>query len=230
MAQGSRGRWLRVAATGFGVLICTGLVGCLNGDKPKDTKSTGKQPTPGLPGTPRLDAPGVGAGTGGTGAMNTPKGGQPTNQFTGAGANLQPGGGFAASNQFRPGTTGQNTLTSNPQQPINYGAIPAGGPPTLGAPAQTGVQPAGGPLGMTNPGPGAGGYSASSPPPPPLTDIVPPPPPLYGSPSGTPSGGSGAPPASLGPIEPPAPAPGSTGKGPPLNTTFGGGVGLYPAQ
>ena len=45
MAQGTRGRWIRAATTGFGMVLCTGLVGCMNWDKPKDTKAT-KQATP----------------------------------------------------------------------------------------------------------------------------------------------------------------------------------------
>ena len=87
MAHGTRGRWMRVATTGFGVVLCTGLAGCMNTDKPKETKATPKLPPPGLTGTPML--PG-GAGAGAVGRT-----GQPTGQFVGAGANLQPGGGFS---------------------------------------------------------------------------------------------------------------------------------------
>ena len=41
MAHGTRGRWLRVAATGFGVMLCTGLVGCMGWDKSKVTNEGG---------------------------------------------------------------------------------------------------------------------------------------------------------------------------------------------
>ena len=220
MAQGSRRLW-RVATTGFGVLICTSLVGCLNWDKSKDTKNTGKQPGPGLYGTPTLPP-------GGTGAMNTnTKSGQPNNTF--AGSNLAPGGGFVpGGSQFRPDATGRNTLTSNPQQPFNYGALPAGGSPMLGAPTPpSGLQPAGGPLGMNNPTPG-NGYASNNPPPPslPLEGIGPPPAPplpLYSAPPGG-EFGSGSPSIGPMPIAPPsAPPAAPSGKGSP-NYNFTPGV------
>src|SRR5262245_35552638 len=154
MAQGTRGRWLRVAASGFGVVLCSGLVGCWNMDKPKDSVGGGK-PTPGLPGTPTLQ-PGMG-----NPAAN--KTGQPGGQFTGTGANLQPSGGMqpgAGLGQTRTGTNGLNTNMIGAVQPIDSRQPPSnfGG---IGAPAQPGVtQPggAGGPLGAAplNPGSGTG--------------------------------------------------------------------------
>ncbi|MBN9120685.1 MAG: hypothetical protein J0I06_16300, partial [Planctomycetes bacterium] len=153
MAQGTRGRWVRAAATGFGVVLCTGLVGCMNSDKPKDTKAT-RQPGPGLPGTPMLQ-PGAGAGAA---ANRTPQPGlgQP---YNGPGGNIQPTGGFGTtgtSGSFRTGSTGVNPLTTSVPQP-NFSA-PPGAPGTIGAPAQPGMYPsmqpsvlpvwgAGGPLG-----------------------------------------------------------------------------------
>lgn len=168
MAHGTRGRWVRVAATGFGVLLCTGLIGCMNSDKPKDLKQT-KAPT-GLPGTPTL-APNGGAMT---------KTGQPP--LNGVGANgqpnniLSPTGVNATPTRFA--STGNNTLnTGGNIQPVNY---TAGQQPFLGAPAQTGIQP---PSGTQNTNWGGSHPGAFNTPAPPIEPVPPLPPPVVTPPS-----------------------------------------------
>ncbi len=225
MAHGTRGRWLRVAGTGFGVVLCTGLAGCMNTDKPKD-KGTVRQPGPGLTGTPMLPS---GAGAGAVGRT-----GQPGGQFAGAGANLQPAGGFqpapgTVAGQQRFGSTGQNTNTSGQPPAYNYAAAP-GAAPINSAPTQPGyaqpIQPAAG----TAPSQYLGGGATPTPPvyasPPPLVDMpLPPPMPLYGSAGGAELPGGVLPPVPAGPMAPltPTPPPGATGKGPQL-FNFSSGV------
>ena len=70
MSQGPRRGWLRTLLTGLGVVLCTGLVGCMNSDKDKNQQRFGtntRQTTTGLPGTRPL--PGQ-AGSGGVGLQN----------------------------------------------------------------------------------------------------------------------------------------------------------------
>ncbi len=122
MAQGTRGRWVRVATTGFAVLLCTGLVGCLNTDKDKK-KDLAKRPTPGLPGTPSIGPNGNAIGKTG-----------PTNNQFGTGTNTNTGivqtGGF---NQPRPGGAGSLPPGYNPGDfNRNYPAQP-GATGTVGA-------------------------------------------------------------------------------------------------
>jgi hypothetical protein len=165
MSQGTRGRLVRVAATGLGVLICTGLVGCMGMDKPKDTKQT-KAPQQGLPGI-------IPANNGGV-----PRTGQPqANANTIPGANLAANTysptGVNANNRFA--SNGNNTLNTPTAQTPNYGPFgnQPGQPAVIGAPAQTGVVPA---SGTQNP---AWNTSGNVPPPPSLVEPVPPPPPAY---------------------------------------------------
>jgi hypothetical protein len=156
MAQGTRGRWVRVAAAGLGVLVCGGLGGCMNADKDKKDKAVVKQPaTPGLPGTPLVGANGT-AGRPGTPPPYTPGGG------------IQPAGGVGQPRVGSP-SGGQNTLNTTAPQP-NFAGYPnvarAAGSP-LGAPANPNpafVRPSGrrptAPGGLhrsnTNPGPAPG--------------------------------------------------------------------------
>jgi hypothetical protein len=185
MAQGTRGRWLRVAATGFGVVLCTGLVGCMNSDKPKDTKVATKQPTQGLPGTPTLPPGNNGTAMnrtpGGTGAYGgTAIGAGGT--YGGAGSNLiQTGGvtgptgsGLGAAGPR--GATGQNTGSGSSNFGTNYQQLPPGTPGMMGTPTvpTTGtVQPAGG-VGMGAPlDRGAPSGVVNAPPP----ELLPPAPP-----------------------------------------------------
>jgi len=224
MAQGTRGRWLRVAATGFGVVICTGLIGCMNTDK-KDTKITGKQPTPGLPGLQQIPPGGSGANamtrTGAPGTFNSP--------------GVQPAGGFTPGAGAAPVRTGLNNNTSGSSQQYNYGAAP-GAPGMISAPARTGIDPPsvspggiqpiggiGGPVGMS---PAGGSSSTAFSPAPPALDNTPlPPPPPHSPTAGASTSGAvmsptlapidpGAPVAPVAPSMPPA---GTTGKGPPLS-------------
>jgi hypothetical protein len=173
---------MRVAATGLGVLLCTGLVGCMNSDKPKDIK---KSPT-GLPGTPTLPP-------GNAGAMNngvSRTGVNGTNQpYAGPGANLQagaynsPAAGLGGGQQ-RYGTTGQNTLrNTGGVQPAGYTNYAPGAPGAINSPAMPGVMPAGGPapfapLGAAPTTPNDRSVAALTPPPPslPLNDAGPVPP------------------------------------------------------
>ena len=185
MAHGTRKRWLRVATTGFGVLLCTGLVGCLNDDKSKDTKAATKQ----LPGTPRLDANGNVIGkTGQPTTFNGPPPGgsvQPgMGAYPGAGNIQQPGYQTQPAGQglgAGPSRSGLNTLNTTAPQPTN------GGPPSpssgvLGTPSVQGygqpVSSAGGP-GMNSPylNSTPGGIATSPPPPDLATVPLPPPPP-----------------------------------------------------
>jgi hypothetical protein len=167
MAQGKRGRWVRVAATGLGVLLCTGLVGCMNNDKPKGIQ---KAPV-GLPGTATLPANNTGAMNGRTGAQN---------QFTGQGG-ASPAAGLGAGQQ-RFGNTGTSNFNGG-VQPTNFNTFGAnpGQPGTVGTPAMNGIQPAGGfggPLGAA-PSNANRGVAALSPAPPSL-DSMPLPPPAPG--------------------------------------------------
>lgn len=217
MAHGTRGRWLRVAATGFGVVLCTGLVGCMNTDKPKD-KGTVRQPGPGLTGTPMLPS---GAGAGAVGRT-----GQPGGQFTGPGANLQQAGGFqpapgGVAGQQRFGSTGQNTNTSGQPPAYNYAAAP-GAAPINSAPTQPGyaqpIQPAAGTAPSQYLGGGAaapsGGFAA---PPASVDALLPPlPPPLHGSAGGAELPGGVLPPVPASPMAPLTPPTPPTGKGAPL--------------
>jgi hypothetical protein len=175
MAQGPRNRWMRVATTGLGVVLCTGLVGCMGWDKSKDTKGTSKV-TPGLPGLQTLPP-------GGNNPAAT-KTGQPG--FTGSGSNLQPAAGFGmqptGTGVGRFGTDGINT-NKGTVQPIDY-RQPVGAPGSISAPlAPGGGQSQFGPVGAAqpntnwNPGTPAGGAAFASPPPPSLLDPLPPPPP-----------------------------------------------------
>lgn len=164
MAQGTRSRWVRAAAAGLGVLLCTGLVGCMNWDKPKDTK-LGKQPGKGLPGTPSLDAAG----------NPVTKAGQTPYQFNGPGANLQQVGGVPPTPGMngappRVGTTGLNTNTTGCVQPASYTNSNFASP-GISAPVQPGVMPAA--TGAPNSPWGIG----ANPPPPQLGEPVPPLPP-----------------------------------------------------
>jgi hypothetical protein len=199
MAHGSRGRWLRAVAAGCGALIGTTLIGCQNTDKYKDTKTLPKQPITGtLPPSS-------------TGAMNKSTG---TTYPPLAGGNLVQQGGGTYNTMPRVGTTGANTLTGGPQQPINYTSQPGGGTP-IGAPAMPGIQ-------QTQPIQPTGGIGApvsssgvmNNPPAPSLATIQPPPPPDYGQNSAQLGGGGVPPPQALAPLSPQAPSvPGRTSFG-----------------
>lgn len=125
MAQGTRGRWVRVAATGFAVLVGTGLVGCMNTDKDKKDKLA-KQPTQGLPGTPRLGADGNAVG----------KAPAPATQFN-------TGTGIQQTGFNQPRTTGTPTGNFPPGYNTNDFNRPTnaqpGGQSTIGAPGVPGA-------------------------------------------------------------------------------------------
>lgn len=220
MAQGTRGRWVRTIVAGLGVTFSTGLVGCMNWDKPKDTKST-TPPKAGLPGTPTLPAGGNG-GIAGQPKWQVPGAGQ----YTGPGGNIQPNNNFATGAPARTGTNGLTTTAGGTNQ--NYGNWPPTGSPgtvgTPGVPGANSIQPIGGfgPVGAAPLQPSGGavaGYGPTSPLPSPsdLT-ILPPAPPT--SPGGEFAGtGSVLPPnvgSGLGPVAPPA--------SPPVG---GAGVGVF---
>lgn len=185
MAHGSRKRWLRAAATGFGVLICTGLVGCLNSDKSKDTKfpTTTKQPGPGLPGMPTLQP--------GAGNLPAPKGPGTTQPYPNG--NIIPTGGTSGFGTYPP-RDGVNYNKTGPQQFNDGPAQPGVISPTIGTPGLPGVQPSGG-VGMSPP---RGGIAPNVPVPP-LTETLPMPPlpPPHLSGPGDPVGG---------PLQPPIPS------------------------
>lgn len=210
MAHGTRGRWVRVAATGFGVLIGTGLIGCMHTDKDKKEKTATKTPTPGLPGTPMISANGTASRT------------AAPNQFGSGGIQQAAGTG-----QPRVGSTGLNTLnTSVPPQTFGGPNANTFAPATISAPANPGlvpsVQPAGGtaPISHNNPPASpsplapSSTVASASPVLPSNGAVEPLPPPPPGLPTSTAGNFAVAPPVStLGPIEPPipsAPPPGST--------------------
>jgi hypothetical protein len=236
MAQGTRGRWLRVAATGFGVVLCTGLVGCMNSDKPKDTKVGTKQPTQGLPGTPTLPGGANGAAMnktpGGTGAYGgtaigagSTFGGSGSNVMQAGGVTAPPGAGLGATGPR--GTTGQNTSSGGTSNfgNNNYQQYPPGAPGVIGTPTLPGtgpVQPAGG-VGMGPSSDRGAPSSAAYAPPEPV--LPPPPPPGHSSAAGSDFGGAALPvqpPPTLAPLAPPPPSGGST-KGT-------GGASVFPGQ
>ncbi|AWM40465.1 hypothetical protein C1280_28095 [Gemmata obscuriglobus] len=216
---------MRLAATGLGMLVCTGLVGCMNTGKDKEKNKIGAKqpaPTPGLPGTPTIS----------TGAARMPG----ANPYSTTG--IQQTGGVAQ--QQRVGTTGQNTLNTPGVPQPNFGGPSSYGTPntTIGAPGQTGVMPSvqpppsglspassGSPLGAAPPGnwpgagtgtaagaaPSAGRVSLSTPPAPQLNSLEPLPPPPPGSSTERASGGAYTPLAAPVPPAPPAVTPGPLG-------------------
>jgi hypothetical protein len=212
-------------------MLCTGLVGCLNNDKAKDTRIGANKP---LPGTPRLDANGNPVGV---------KTGQPANPYGNpyAGSNVQQtggqlppagmgmGAGMTPNNgQYRTNGLNTNTGTAPPQNFGGPAGTPGGGA-SMGTPALPGYgQPVGGVtpsgyMGGANSGVIQTGGLASPPTPNLLVDPLPPPPPVYSghgdSNFGTGAGAPIAPPTGLGPVAPPPPTT-PTGKGPPLDTLY----------
>jgi hypothetical protein len=180
MAQGTRGRLLRAAAAGFGVLLCTGLIGCadMNWAKLKDQQSKkAQQPLPGM------------IPANGSAAVN---GTNPTpGAFGNPATNNRPGM-FASTTGTPAGrvpTTGNNTLTNGGIVPINYETqTPPGG---FNAPVRPGV------FTPNTPSPGAynqpplAGEPVPPPAPPQIPSQIPPP-------AGMVPGGD-----SFGPISPP---------------------------
>jgi hypothetical protein len=189
MAHGSRGRWLH-AATGFGVMLCTALIGCQNTDQSKDKAAT-KLPGQGLYGTPTL--PNNSANKMQSSGLQN---GQQNGQFAGSnliqtgatgqpGSNVQPANFVTPpSNSFQRPPSGNNWLQSGPQQQPNFPAQPGAGS-QITPPAQTGIQqpqppapPSGGGFGMANPLPTNSGLASGNTPPPPslaLDGSIPPP-------------------------------------------------------
>jgi hypothetical protein len=74
--------------TGLGIVLCTGLVGCMNSDKDKLPSKIGANTKPAPPGLPGLNRIPGQPGSGGVGVNNL--GGQPT------GGGFQPAGNFGA--------------------------------------------------------------------------------------------------------------------------------------
>lgn len=189
MAHGTRNRVWRVAVAGVGALLCGGLVGCMNTDKPKEKVTT--KPGIGLPGTPTLPP---------TGATATKAPSGTPGAFAGAGANLQP--------QPRAGTTGANTNTSG------VGSIqPAGGFSTQPGGISAPTPPAGTPGTVPPPSmpwPASGSNyppgGPTNPVVPPMTDISPPAP--FGAPGASvlpPQPAPGAPAGGFGVLPPTGP-------------------------
>ncbi len=201
MAQGTRGRWVRVATTGLGVLLCTTLIGCMNTDKNKKDKLATKQVTPGLPNTPMLGANG----------QPIAKNGAPNNQF-GIGGVIQQTGGV----QPRVGSNGLNTNTGGTAQP-NYQYYPnqPGAPATISPPGQQGFLPSVQPNwngSNTSPVTPGNPLASAAPTFPAHLDPLPPPPP--GSPTASGSGLVAVQPPTnnLAPIAPPTAPPVIPGK------------------
>jgi hypothetical protein len=126
MTQGPRRGWVRAAFTGLGVVLCAGLVGCMNGDKEKgfppriganskQTPMITNTSTPRIPGQP---------GSGGVGLGPTGQPGQPN------------------ANTFQPTSFGSNTgrMGGTPNSGLSNTGVNTGGG---GAPA--GVVPSASP-------------------------------------------------------------------------------------
>lgn len=146
MSQGPRGGWVRGLLAGLGGLLCVGLVGCTEIDKPK-LGTNAKQPKAGLPGTPLLPGqPATGtAGTRqpvtGTGMGFQPQTGTPAGRTTGTGMP-------AGSSTFGTGAGGSSIVP--PVTPPNNTFQPAG--------AAAPMSPAQG-MGSGNPGGLPAGYA-----------------------------------------------------------------------
>ena len=165
MLHGHRGGWIR--ARGAWALLCVGVVGCMDLDKPKDTKILGntKQPGAGLPGTPRLPgAAGTGVGAAGTGQPGAfPAVGSGGASMGGSGGvGRAPTGGYptGGSTNFGTGSGNNNYVPAvgpnTNYQPVGSGPVsPASG---MGAGERYGVQPLAVDPGLTPPAaPGASG-------------------------------------------------------------------------
>jgi len=224
MAQGTRGRLLTVAAAGFGIVLCTGLAGCQNTDKAKDTKYATKQPAPGLPGTPRLD------GTGTANRTQQYNYGTPGSTIQQTGGTQVPGAGLGAGtppySQTQFGSNGNNPLnTTAPSQ--NYGPSGLGASNPITAPTRPGMgysQPPSGPVGLgANPG-GSLNSVSSAPPQPQLFDMPLPPP----APNSGVSGASVAVPIAPPGIPPTLPASGAGVAAKQTSTTTFSGAGVSP--
>jgi hypothetical protein len=184
MAHGTRKRVWRVAVAGVGALLCGGLVGCMNTDKPKEKVPT--KPGIGLPGTPTLTP------AGGTAKTNPPTGtGTPSANLqprvvtnganTNTGTGIQPAGGFASPGGAQPGFGAGNISAPTPPAGVS-GTVPQ---PSMPWPATGSNYPPGGP---TNPVM------------PPMNDISPPVP--FGAPGASVLPPQPAPGAQMGPIAP----------------------------
>lgn len=210
MAQGTRGRWVRAAVFGLGVVASTGLVGCMSDDKPKDTKATTPPPKAGLPGTPTLPPGGAAGANTNAKAQWQPGGGT---AFNGPGGNLQNGGFATTTGAPRTGTNNLNTTAAAP----NFNNFAPGTPGVIGSPALPGVTPGGvqpiggigGPVGANTVTPSGGAITNY--PPPDLLSIQPPAPQAGGPefaqgvqpPTAAPSGLGPVAPSPLPPVSPP---------------------------
>jgi hypothetical protein len=219
MSQGTRGRIRRAAIVGIGLLVGSGLTGCMD-DKKLPTAN--KSPGPGLRGTPTIDGasatrPGGSGGPAGVN-VNSVGGGMPSNGVQTAGGTM-PGGssgtnyGGANPNNFgavgTPTRQGYGTAQGSGQQPTTYGQQPTtygqpsgynpGGVVPSVTPNTGGYQVPSGYQGTANPTAGAARAQASDPSPPALNDLGPIPP---SQPAGhVPS----VVPANFQPVNPPSP-------------------------
>jgi hypothetical protein len=152
MPQGPRRGWVRAVFTGLGVVLCTGLVGCMNSDKDRVIPSkigNTKPAPPGLPGLNRIPGP---PGSGGVGVN-----GQPTN------GGFQPTGGFGSVTGRQPNSNigvsgaglgaGPGIVPSmNPGfQPTSGSGFSSMPQPNLGGASATGGYPTGGSAYPNNP-------------------------------------------------------------------------------
>lgn len=126
MSQGLRGRLRKAACYGFGLLVCSGTLGCM-GDK--KLPMANKNPSTGLPGTPMVNGSGNASRPGQPGQANQPPffvNGQPVNgasnvNLTQRGGAVPPGGanyGGANPNNF--GTVNSPTVPGYSAQPASY--------------------------------------------------------------------------------------------------------------
>src|SRR5438105_3063201 len=114
MAHGLR-RWVgRAAQTGLGLVLCTGLAGCLGNDKKPPVKQIG--PPPGATG--RVGQPGTPAYPGGTAAGLQPG--------AGMGSGVQPAGGMYPTQPGQPGSITPPARPMNPYNTPGAGSYPPG--------------------------------------------------------------------------------------------------------
>src|SRR5262249_30473902 len=116
------GRIRRAAFLGFGLLLGSGLAGCMDDKK---LPSANKNPGTGLPGTPTING-GTASRTGGPGGVNvnSPGGGMTAGGLQQAGATT-PGGGYPGANPNNYGTVGTPARPGY-GQPTGYGQQPQG--------------------------------------------------------------------------------------------------------
>jgi hypothetical protein len=166
MPQGSRGRWVRAAFTGLGIVLMSGTMGCMN-DKDKllpPKFGANKQPGTGLPNTrmlPGTPGSGLGSTAGGQPSYNNYGGMQPTGGFAGSSGAGKPYGGTG----YTTGAGGSSGFGAGGVVPsMGSGAMPGGSAEFGGSPTGYGGSAgSSGYGGYKDAGSSYGGYGGGSP-------------------------------------------------------------------